>query len=81
MPYGERPFDLLVTPHHSGDASPAVHVQVKNWIVPRRAPKNTICVSGEALDVAELDREIDELISDLNALKRRGRMIFGTAKS
>lgn len=69
----DNAFDVLVVEHGSGWK--AVHVCVQEWHVPGRLvdKEGIICLTFEAIQHDEFERDIDELISQLQSLKAKGR--------
>lgn len=66
-------FDVLVVEHGSGWK--AVHVCVQEWHRPAKLvdKEGIICLILEAIQHDEFERDVDELIIQLERLKAKGR--------
>lgn len=73
-------FELFSSKYGSGWEG--VHVKLKQWYRPPGFDgcDGLICLTLEAENQAELDENIDELISELQALKAVGRRKFAKLK-
>lgn len=69
-------FELFPVRYGSGSSErTSVHIRVRTWIRPKgfENAEDVICLTAEADDPDELDAHIDELVAELQALKKVGR--------
>lgn len=66
-------FDVLISKHGSGWKG--ANLQVKNWIRPPEFSGKTgiVCLTNEALTPDEFDQYVDQVIAQLQAIKKTAR--------
>ena len=78
MSLPEPVFKIYIDRPKGRSVTKAIYVALDWRHRPDGAPSDTACLTAECATAEELNGEIDELISELQALKKRGARLLAT---